>query len=127
MNAAGLDRLGIVSDVTGLVIDHGGNVGESVAGRLGSSYFSLMMLVTVPEERRESLQEQILAVPDLHAAVFLVDDHSNDRAVSAHKPQIGCALCTVKYIYTYIYLTDQTSLAHTLLPAHLYFFHLARY
>jgi glycine cleavage system transcriptional repressor len=89
VNAAGLDRLGIVSDVTGLVIQHGGNVGESVAARLGSQYFSLMMLVTVPESAKEALQHDILAVPDLSSAVFTVDA----AAATSHKPtpQIGCA------------------------------------
>jgi glycine cleavage system transcriptional repressor len=81
--------LGIVSDVTGLVIQHGGNVGESVAARLGSQYFSLMMLVTVPESAKEALQHDILAVPDLSSAVFAVDA----AAAASHKPtpQIGCA------------------------------------
>jgi glycine cleavage system regulatory protein len=85
INAAGADRLGIVSDVTGLVIEAGGNVGESVAGRLGSQYFSLMMLVTVPESERDSLQQKILALPDLESAVFTVSPD-----VGKQRPQIGC-------------------------------------
>jgi predicted amino acid-binding ACT domain protein len=88
INAAGIDRLGIVSDVTGLVIAHGGNVGESVAGRL-SSYFSLMMLVSIPEANREALQRDILAVPDLRSAVFAVDGTHADKSA----PAIGCKCC----------------------------------
>ena len=45
IHAAGADPLGIVTDVTAFVTEAGGNVGESVAGRLGFHYFSLMMLV----------------------------------------------------------------------------------
>ena len=88
INAAGLDRLGIVSDVTGLVIAHGGNVGESVAGRLSSSYFSLMMLVSVPDDKRDDLQRDILAVPDLRSAVFVIDPNGASTAKPA--PTIGC-------------------------------------
>ena len=39
IQAAGIDRLGIVSHVTSLVTEAGGNMGESEAGRLGPSYF----------------------------------------------------------------------------------------
>lgn len=80
--------MGIVSDVTGLVIAHGGNVGESVAGRLSSSYFSLMMLVSVPDENRDALQRDILAVPDLRSAVFVVDP--NGASTAKPTPTIGC-------------------------------------
>lgn len=84
INAAGKDRLGIVSDVTKLVIDHNGNVGESVAGRLGPNYFSLMMLVSVPTEAVESLQNEVQKLPDLHSAVFSVA-----APTSAELPKIG--------------------------------------
>lgn len=90
INAAGVDRLGIVSDVTGLVIQSGGNVGESVAGRLGTSYFSLMMLVTVPNDRRNALQEQILQLPDLSSAVFTVD---SQPTTTQSRPAIGYSGC----------------------------------
>jgi predicted amino acid-binding ACT domain protein len=90
INAAGLDRLGIVSDVTGLVIAHGGNVGESVAGRLGASYFSLMMLVSVPEASRDALQHAVLSVPDLSSAVFTVDNVTTGSVADKPKPVIGC-------------------------------------
>ena len=77
-----------MSDVTGLVIAHGGNVGESVAGRLSSSYFSLMMLVSVPDENRDALQRDVLAVPDLRSAVFVIDP--NATAAAKPTPTIGC-------------------------------------
>jgi predicted amino acid-binding ACT domain protein len=99
VNAAGLDRLGIVSDVTGLVIAHGGNVGESVAGRLSSTYFSLMMLVSVPEANREALQRDILAVPDLRSAVFAVDGTHADQPA----PAIGCT-CLLVIVILFIEL-----------------------
>lgn len=86
LHAAGIDRLGIVSDVTGLVIDAGGNVGESTAGRLGANYFSLMMLVEIPCHSKESLQQQIRQLPDLESAVFTVNPvEKPERTV-----EIGC-------------------------------------
>jgi glycine cleavage system regulatory protein len=89
INAAGVDRLGIVSDVTGAVIEVGGNVGESVAGRLGPSYFSLMMLVSVPADQRDALQARVRTLPDLESAVFTVQPTNRTSSTKAH-PQIGC-------------------------------------
>lgn len=87
INAAGRDRLGIVSDVTKLVIEHNGNVGESVAGRLGPNYFSLMMLVSIPTDSVESLQRQVQKLPDLHSAVFSVA--ADLTTTSTEHPKIG--------------------------------------
>lgn len=87
INAAGKDRLGIVSDVTKLVIEHNGNVGESVAGRLGPNYFSLMMLVSIPSESVQSLQHEVQKLPDLHSAVFSVA--TNDPNSTSELPKIG--------------------------------------
>jgi len=47
ITAVGLDRVGIVHDMTKEVIQVGGNVGSSQAAKLGN-YFSFMMLVHVP-------------------------------------------------------------------------------
>ena len=60
INAVGTDRLGIVSDMTKYVTDVGGNVGESQAAKLGN-YFSLMMLVQIPQDKTESLLDQLKA------------------------------------------------------------------
>ena len=68
INAVGTDRLGIVHDMTKEVIDAGGNVGASQAAKLGE-YFSLMMLVEVPESKIESLKESLSQMQDLSASV----------------------------------------------------------
>lgn len=87
INAVGEDRLGIVSDISKIVIDCGGNVSESVAGRLGL-HFSLMMLVTIPKSSYELIQKHILNVPDLDGAVF--DAKTKGTKVTANKtPMIG--------------------------------------
>lgn len=99
INAAGADRLGIVSDVTGLVIEAGGNVGESVAGRLGPSYFSLMMLVSVPGDERDSLQEKIRTLSGLESAVFTVPALEAKGA----QPQVGCECFVVYFVMVFFF------------------------
>ena len=84
INAVGKDRLGIVSDVTGMVIAAGGNVGDSQAAKLGS-HFSLMMEVSLPREKLDTLKEQIESMPNMNAALY--EDEVQD---AAQTPQIGC-------------------------------------
>ena len=79
-----MDRLGIVSDVTGLVIGAGGNVGDSQAAKLGS-HFGLMMEVTLPRDKLDSLKAQLEAMPDMNAAVY--EDPVSELSAT---PQIGC-------------------------------------
>ena len=86
INAVGTDRLGIVSDMTKYVTDVGGNVGESQAAKLGS-HFSLMMVVSVPEESTQQLKDQLQTMTDLNASVFEANVDSKESLAS---PQIGC-------------------------------------
>ena len=46
------------------------------------------MLVSVPEENRDDLQRDILAVPDLRSAVFVIDP--NGASTAKPTPTIGC-------------------------------------
>ena len=84
INAVGMDRVGIVSDVTGLVIEAGGNVGDSQAAKLGS-HFGLMMEVTLPRDKLDSLKAQLEAMPGMNAAVY--EDPVSDASATT---QIGC-------------------------------------
>ena len=88
INAVGTDRLGIVSDMTKYVTDVGGNVGESQAAKLGN-YFSLMMLVQIPQDKTESLLDQLKGMEDLTASVHHVSPSEEKKDVPMH-PQIGC-------------------------------------
>ncbi|GAX20469.1 hypothetical protein FisN_22Hh037 [Fistulifera solaris] len=83
INAVGKDRLGIVSDITGMVIDAGGNVGDSQAAKLGP-HFSLMMMVSVPTEELTNLQSRLQSMPDMNATVF-----ESKLGSSQFTPQIG--------------------------------------
>lgn len=85
INAVGSDRLGIVSDMTKYVTDVGGNVGESQASKLGT-YFSLMMLVDVPENKVDNLVDNLQQMQDMNATVHAV---SKSPAVS-EKSRVGC-------------------------------------
>lgn len=93
INAVGKDRTGIVSDMTKHVIDVGGNVGESKAAKLGK-YFSLMMVVKIPEEQVSKLHQQLDKMHDLNAAVFETSD--DDSVAITVNPNIACT-------YTYSY------------------------
>ncbi|KAL3759925.1 hypothetical protein ACHAWU_007669 [Discostella pseudostelligera] len=58
INTVGVDRPGIVADVTRIVTAKGGNVGASQAQLLGG-HFSLMMIVEIAASDMESLHEQL--------------------------------------------------------------------
>lgn len=73
INAVGLDRPGIVSDITKLVVDQGGNVGESQASRLGS-HFGLMMLVEIPNEKSEALQNAVNEMKEMNTTCYDTGD-----------------------------------------------------
>lgn len=50
LTLTGPDRVGIVGEVTGLLLERGGNVETSRMARLGGE-FAVLMLVTIPETR----------------------------------------------------------------------------
>lgn len=50
----GPDRIGIVEEVTGALLELGGNVGTSRMARLGGE-FAILMLVALPDDRRADL------------------------------------------------------------------------
>ena len=85
INAVGTDRLGIVHDMTKEVIDAGGNVGASQAAKLGK-YFSLMMLVEVPEAQVDALQKSLQQMHDLSASVCLTKDGDGTNDITFASP-----------------------------------------
>jgi glycine cleavage system transcriptional repressor len=85
INAVGIDRLGIVSDMTKEVIDVGGNVGESQAAKLGK-HFSLMMLVEVPSDQISTLQNKLSQMKDLTATATPTTATGDSSSVT---PEIG--------------------------------------
>jgi glycine cleavage system transcriptional repressor len=63
LTVTGPDRIGIVERVTGLLVDHGGNVETSRMARLGGE-FAILMLVSMPEGRISGLDGDLAALAD---------------------------------------------------------------
>lgn len=73
LNSVGEDRPGIVSDMTKIVLDHNGNVGESQASKLGT-HFGLMMLVSVPKDQSELLQNAVKSMSGMKTTCYLTEN-----------------------------------------------------
>jgi glycine cleavage system transcriptional repressor len=61
LTLTGPDRIGIVDEVTGLVLERGGNVEASRMARLGGE-FAVLMLVSMPAGRSAGLDEGLGAL-----------------------------------------------------------------
>ena len=64
ISAVGSDRPGIVSEISGVITSHGGNIEKSRMTRLGSD-FTIIMLVTVDPKWEESLLVALQAIQEL--------------------------------------------------------------
>ncbi len=60
VTAIGTDRPGIVARVTGVLVDHGGNLEDSAMTILGG-HFAIMLVVEVPDHQDAAELESILA------------------------------------------------------------------
>jgi len=73
LNAVGLDRPGIISDITKVVTEANGNVGESRALKLGE-HFTVMMLVALPQSDEVAVQEMFSPLKDMSISTFKTKD-----------------------------------------------------
>ena len=64
ISAVGSDRPGIVSEISGVITSHGGNIEKSRMTRLGSD-FTIIMLVMVDSKWEESLLVALQAIKEL--------------------------------------------------------------
>ena len=64
ISAVGSDRPGIVSEISGVITSHGGNIEKSRMTRLGAD-FTIIMLVTVDSKWQESLVVTLQAIKEL--------------------------------------------------------------
>lgn len=80
MNALGIDRLGIVSDVTKLVCNAGGSVGESQATKLGA-YFSLTMTIDVPAKNMSDVKKALKEIKGLKTQYLEAGDDVAEDAM----------------------------------------------
>ena len=81
ITAIGSDRTGIVSELSGIITTHGGNVEESRMSRLGSD-FAIIMLVSVSTDWEESLGVALQSINDLtistkHTQIQEIGDNKN--------------------------------------------------
>jgi len=82
----GADRPGIVSEVTKHVVEAGGNVGESQAARLGTHYFSMLMLCQVPTTQKDAFEKAMHDLEGMNASVF-----------EAEAPVVGVVKAAIGY------------------------------
>ena len=68
MTLTGHDRVGIVEDVTKLLLGYDGNVEASRMSRLGGE-FAMLMLLSVPAAKFEALSQGVLSLKDEGYAV----------------------------------------------------------
>lgn len=85
VNAVGLDRPGIVSDVTKYVTDAGGNVGQSQAAKLGE-YFSIMMQIEVPAKEVDDLKNSLTSMSGMNTSIF----ETEGKPKVSSRPKIAC-------------------------------------
>ena len=64
ITASGFDRPGIVSEISGIITTHGGNVKESRMSKMGSD-FAIIMLITVSKDWEESLEVALQSLKNL--------------------------------------------------------------
>ena len=64
ITAVGPDRKGIVSEISGVISSHGGNIEKSRMTRLGSD-FTIIMLVTIDSKWKESLLVALQAIKEI--------------------------------------------------------------
>ena len=73
VTGAGVDRIGIVKDITGIIFDEDGNIADSRMTKLAQN-FALMMLIEIPEQNFESFQQRIQKSRELFAIHLEVND-----------------------------------------------------
>ena len=64
ISAVGSDRPGIVSEISGVITSHGGNIEKSRMIRLGAD-FTIIMLVTVDPKWEETLVVTLQTIKEL--------------------------------------------------------------
>ncbi|HUF32741.1 MAG TPA: ACT domain-containing protein [Acidimicrobiales bacterium] len=86
VTAFGVDRPGIVATVTGVLVEHGGNLEDTAMTILGG-HFAMMLVVEVPDEEGADALEAALvdAVAPLGLTVVVrpIDDAGSARATGS--------------------------------------------
>lgn len=67
-----------------MVIDAGGNIGDSQAAKL-ASHFSLMMVVCLPKDKLDGLKSKLDSMKDMNVAVYEAEIEASNVT-----PEIAC-------------------------------------
>lgn len=82
LTGVGKDRIGIITDLSGLIFSEQGNIKESCMTKLAGD-FALMMLLEVPEERMASLQLKLMrSLASLNLTFRDVNEEQQRRSVT---------------------------------------------
>jgi glycine cleavage system transcriptional repressor len=88
LTASGRDRVGIVDEMTELLLQWEGNVESSRMVRLGGD-FAMLMFVTAPEEKIEGLRA---ALAEVHYAKYDVHTRLSEVEAVEESAAIPCAI-----------------------------------
>ena len=88
LTASGRDRVGIVEEITELILRFDGNVETSRMVRLGGD-FAMLIFVTAPEEKIEALRS---AVSEVHYAKYDVQTRLTEVLDSEETGAVPCAI-----------------------------------
>jgi glycine cleavage system transcriptional repressor len=88
LTASGRDRVGIVEQMTELILRFDGNVESSRMVRLGGD-FAMLMFVTAPENRIESLRK---ALTEVHYATYDVQTRLSEVSEPEETSAVPCAI-----------------------------------
>ena len=88
LTASGRDRVGIVEEITALILRFEGNIESSRMVRLGGD-FAMLMFVTAPEERIEGLRA---AMAEVHYSKYDVQTRVSEVEEPEESASIPCAI-----------------------------------
>ena len=88
LTASGRDRVGIVEEITALILRFEGNIEASRMVRLGGD-FAMLMFVTAPEERIEGLRA---AVAEVHYSKYDVQTRLSEVDEAEEAAATPCAI-----------------------------------
>lgn len=88
LTASGRDRVGIVEELTELLLQYEGNVESSRMVRLGGD-FAVLLFVTAPEDKVESLRD---ALSEVHFARFDIQTRLSEVAEAEDTSSVACAI-----------------------------------
>jgi glycine cleavage system transcriptional repressor len=88
LTASGRDRVGVVEEITALLLRHNGNVEASRMVRLGGD-FALLMFISAPAGEVEALRA---ALDDMHYARFDIHTRLSEPEESTQAAAVPCGV-----------------------------------